>query len=199
MNPRTFVLTVNRPIQRFTETAAHLDSLGIEWERFDGMDNQLCRLLPVDTFDMDRVGEKIGSKHIAATLSHLMLWKVMSYSSEDSWWSLEYDVRMVSNWKEEYERAMSVMPEDADIIFLGSCCCKGRPTIHVAENVYDVKYPLCGHAQEIKRKALPVLLQEQQKICMPLDVALYHQAFPKLKVYTILPPIVEQHGTPLPP
>jgi len=199
MNPRTFVLTVDREIKCFNETAQHLNEMGVEWERFNGFDNRICKLLPVETFDMDRAGEKIGPKHIAATLSHMMLWKVMSYTSEDRWWSLEYDVRMVDGWKEQYEQAMSVMPDNVDIIFLGSCCTKGRATTHIGENVYEVKWPLCGHAQEIRRSALPILLKEQQKICMPLDIALYQQAFPKLKVMTILPPIIVQAGPSLPP
>lgn len=199
MNPRTFVLTVNRPIKCFAETAEHLNSLGIQWERFNGMDNQLCRLQPLDTFDLDRVGEKIGAKHVAASLSHYLLWKTMSYQSDDSFWVLEYDVRMETGWESMYELAMSSMPDDWDIIFLGSCCCKGRPTTQIANNVFEVKYPLCGHAMMYRKKALPILLQEHQKICMPLDVALYYQSFPKLKVYTILPPIVTQHGGFLPP
>lgn len=199
MNPRTFVLTVNRPIQRFDDTMKHLNSLKIQWERFNGMDNQLCRLSPVDTFDIDRVGEKIGSKHIAATLSHYMIWKVMMYQPEDSFWVLEYDVRMTIEWKAEYKEALAVLPEDWDMVFLGSCCCNGRETKFIGNNLYEVKYPLCGHAIMYRKKALPVLLQEHQKICMPLDVALYYQSLPKLRVYTILPPIVVQAGTPLPP
>lgn len=199
LTPRVFVLTVNRHIQRFTDTAAHLDDIGMEWERFNGFDNQLCRLLPMDSFDLDRVGEKIGIKHVAATLSHYSIWKLMSYSTDDMFWVLEYDVRMVEGWEAEYERAMSVMPEDWDVVFLGSCCCKGRDTTHIGENVYEVKYPLCGHALCYRKKALPVLLHEHQTIRMPLDVALYYQSFPKLRVYTILPPIVEQHGTFTPP
>lgn len=196
--PRTFVLTVDRQIKRFDETAAHLDSLGIEWERFNGMDNTLCRLNPVDTFDIDRVGERIGPKHVAACLSHYLLFKVMSYSPEDEWLVLEYDARMVDGWKEQYERAMSVMPDDYDVIFWGSCCCEGRPTTHIAENVYEVLWPLCGHAISYRRKALPVLLKECQRIWAPLDVSLFYGALPKLRCYTILPAMIGQAGTPLP-
>lgn len=199
MNPRTFVLTVDRDIKRFDETAAHLDSLGIAWERFNGVDNQLCRLNPVDTFDLDRVGERIGPKHVAACLSHFLLWKVMSYLPEDEFLVLEYDARLPADWPEQYERAMSVMPDDADVIFWGSCCCAGRETRHVAENVYEVRYPLCGHAIGYRKKALPTLLKEHQKIYAPLDIALMFGALPKLRVYTILPAIIEQAGTPLPP
>jgi hypothetical protein len=198
MTPRTFVLTIDRQINRFDETVKHLDIEGIEWERFDGFDNQRCRLNSKDTFDLDRAGERLEAKHVAATLTHWAAWKVAWYSSEDSWWFLEFDVRMVPDWSEQYERAMSVMPDDWQVIFLGSCCCKGRETTHVSENVYEVKYPLCGHAIQIRRSALPTLLHEHQKINMPLDIALYHNSLPKLRTYCILPRIIEQHNTHLP-
>lgn len=197
--PRIFVLTVDRPIARFDATAEHLNALGIKWEKFLGFDNQICRLNPVDTFDFDRAGERISPKHIAATLSHMAIWYVMLYQSDDYFWVLEYDARLTPDWEAKYEEAMSVLPKDWDVLFLGSCCCTGRPTTHIGKNVYEVKYPLCGHALMYRKKALWTLIKEQQKICMPLDIALYHQAFPKLRVYTILPPVVVQEGTPLPP
>lgn len=197
--PRTFVLTVDRSIKRFDECAKHLDCLGISWERFDGVDNQICKLAPVETFDIDRVGERIGAKHICAALSHYLLWKVCSYLPEDRFLICEYDVFFPSDWQEQYDRAMSVMPDDADMIFWGSCCTAGRESRHVGENVYEVKYPLCGHGIEVRRKALPVLLREQQKINMPLDISLYHLSLPKLRVYTVLPAMIGQAGTPLPP
>jgi hypothetical protein len=123
----------------------------------------------------------------------------MEYQPDDSFIVLEYDVEMGANWLERFNTNMAVMPDDWDVIFLGSCCCKGRPTTHVDGDIYEIKYPLCGHAMMYRKKALPILLYEHQKICMPLDIALYHQSFPKLRVYTILPPIVNQRGTPLPP
>jgi GR25 family glycosyltransferase involved in LPS biosynthesis len=199
VTPRTFVLTVDRPIARFDECAAHLDEQGIQWERFNGFDNQVCKLSPVKTFDFDRVGERIGPKHICATLSHYLVWQVMAYQSDDSFWLLEYDVRMMPDWRESYDTAMSVMPDDWDVVFLGSCCTAGRESRHIAGNVFEVKYPLCGHAIMYRRKALPVLLREHQDIYQPLDIAMMFQSLPKLRVYTILDPIVTQAGTYLPP
>ncbi len=192
MNPRTFVLTVDREIKCFNETAQHLDSMGIKWERFNGFDNKICRLNAKDTFDLDRAGERLEAKHVAATLSHYMVWKVMEYQPDPFFWVLEYDVRLVHDWMYTYRTAIDNLPEDWDILFLGSCCCKGRPTTHIGGNIYEVKYPLCGHAIMYRKKALPTLLREHQKINMPLDIALFYLSLPKLKVYTALPPIVEQ-------
>lgn len=209
--PPTFVLTVRRDIKRFNETVKHLDEQGIRWSRFDGFDNQITRLQPMDTFDLDRAGEKIGAKHVAATLTHYLLWNMMKYQPDDSFVALEFDVRFVDGWKEQFDQAMSIMPDDWDMIYLGSCCCKGRESTPIdwqytkcgdryeKTNVFEVKYPLCGHAIMYRKKCLETLLTIHQKINMPLDIALYYMSLPKLRVYTILPRIVEQHGTFLPP
>lgn len=198
-NPRTWVLTVNRPIRRFDATAEHLNSLGIAWERFDGMDNMLCRLGSLDTFDVDRVGQHLSPKHVAACLSHYLLWKTMLYQPDQYFWVLEYDARLMPNWESDYTAAMSVLPQDWDVVFLGSCCTSDKPKRHIGKNLYEVKYPMCGHGLMYHKKALPVLLQEHQKIFAPLDIAMLMTSLPKLNVFTILPAVVGQADTPLPP
>lgn len=201
--PRTFVLTVRRTIKRFDDTVAHLDEQGIKWERFDGVDNQICRLASLDTFDLDRAGEHIEAKHVAATLTHYLLWQTMKYQSDDSFVALEFDVRFVEGWREQFNRAMAILPDDWDVVYLGSCCCKGRdqsPVMTGLEtNLFEVRYPLCGHAIMYRKKSLETLLTIHQKINMPLDIAMFFNSLPKLRVYTILPRIVEQHATHLPP
>lgn len=196
--PKTWVLTVDRHIARFEVTAKHLDELGVNWHRFDGYDNERCKLSPVMTFDLDRAGERIGSKHIAATLSHMAIWYVQLYQPDDSFIVYEYDVELAPDWRTQFNRAMKVMPDDWDVIMLGSGCRAGRETKHIAENVYEIKYPLAGHAIMYRKKALPVLIREHQRIYQPLDIAMFMQSFPLLRVYTIVEPIANQRGTPLP-
>ncbi len=123
----------------------------------------------------------------------------MLYAPEDVFWVLEYDARMTDGWEARYRQVMNELPDDWDVLFLGSCCARDKPTKRVSDNIYEVRYPMCGHALMYRKKALPVLLQEHQKLWAPLDIALMHGAFPKLRVYTVLPPLVVQHGTPLPP
>ena len=203
--PRTFVLTVRREIKRYNDTIKHLDEQGIAWERFDGFDNTITKLQAIDTFDLDRAGERLQAKHVAATLTHTLLWKVMQYQPDESFVALEFDVRFVEGWREQYDRAMNLLPDDWDLVYLGSCCCEGRlkyPVPHVSPftmNLWDVRYPLCGHAIMYRKKCLETLLTIHQKINMPLDIAMFNMSLPKLRVYTILPSIVEQHNTFLPP
>ncbi len=199
------MLTVRRQIKRFDETAAHLDSLGIQWEPFFGLDNQITRLAAKDSFDFDRAGAKLDNKHVAATLTHYLLWNMMSYQPDESFIALEFDVRFVDGWREQFDEAMSSLPEDWDLVNLGGCCCKGRETYDVvnngvkAKNLFDVRYPLCGHAIMYRKKCLETLLRMHQKIDMPLDIAMFQLSLPRLRCYTILPRIVEQHNTFLPP
>lgn len=204
--PRTFVLTVNRPIRRFDETVKHLDEIGIKWEPFIGMDNTKCRLNSKDTFDIDRAGERLEAKHVAATLTHYLLWKTMCYQPDESFVALEFDVRFVEGWQQKFNFAMEALPDDWDLVYLGSCCCEGRekhPVIakgaDTVGNLWDVRYPLSGHAIMYRKKCLETLLDVHQKINMPLDIAMFHLSLPKLRCYTILPRICEQHGTYLPP
>lgn len=207
--PRTFVLTVRRPIKRFDDTCAHLDEIGIKYEPFYGFDNQITRLNAKDSFDIDRSGERLEAKHVAATLTHYLLWGVMQYQPDDSFVALEFDVRFVQDWEMQFDLAMAVIPNDWDLVYLGSCCCKGREMVAVfpkddgpyknMTNLYEVKYPLCGHAIMYRKKCLETLLNVHQKINMPLDIAMFNLSLPLLKVYTILPRIVEQHATFLPP
>lgn len=197
--PKVWVLTVERHIARFDATAKHLDELGIKWERFNGMDNTICRLNPIETFDLDRAGERIGPKHVAACLSHYLILKVMEYRKEDSWITLEYDARLPENYQERFAQIEKDLPDDWQIVHIGSCCCAGRPTKHIKGEVYEVLWPLCGHGTWVRKSALPVLLKECQRIYMPLDIMLFADVLPKLRSYTIIPPLVTQCGTPLPP
>lgn len=197
--PRIWVLSVERHIQRYDDTSIHLDRLGIPFEKFNGFDNTKTRLLPMDSFDFDRVGEHIGPKHIAATLSHMAIWFVMSYQPDDHFIVFEYDVRIATNFAEQYAEVMENLPDDWQVCFLGSCCCAGRKQTQIKGNVYEVEMPLCGHALMYRKSALPILIREHQKIHQPLDIAMVTQSLPLLKTYVVLPRIVEQHGTPLPP
>lgn len=111
---------------------------------------------------------------------------------------LEEDAIFIDGWKEIFLQALKDVPEDFDFLFLGSCCTEGRESIHIKGNVYHVKYPMCGHAYLIAQKAFPLLVENCRDACIPFDVHLFDGLFDKLKVYTILPRLANQHDTELP-
>lgn len=199
--PRTFVLTVKRTMDTYEKERQHLAERGIACEPFIGLDNLVFRLNPIDTFDIDRAGDHIGQKQVCAHMSHYLIWKVMSYLPDDAFWVLEYDAEFVPQWRFLFNQAMNHAPDDWDMIYMGSCCCGVDPAKwpHLGGGLFEVKWPLCGHAIMYRKKALPVLLEAHQKVWAPLDIAMKHDSLPKLKVYTILPRIVSQRNTFIPP
>lgn len=111
---------------------------------------------------------------------------------------LEDDCRFIDGWKERLEQALLDVPADFDFLFLGACCTEGRPTEHIKGDVYEVKYPLCGHANIIAKKAIPTLLNRMRDCCVNFDIHLFDEGFKDLKVYTILPRLANQPGTEIP-
>lgn len=196
---KTFVLTVARKKDKLERELQHLAERGIRAEPFYGLDHLVFKLNTVDTFDIDRKGDHIGITHVCAHMTHYLCWKVLSYLPGDAFWVLEYDAAFTTDWRLRFNQAMSHAPDDWDIVFLGSCCTEGRPARHFGGGLWEVKWPLCGHAMMIRKKALPVLLEAHQKVWAPLDIALYHDSLPKLKVFTILPRLADQFDTLIPP
>jgi GR25 family glycosyltransferase involved in LPS biosynthesis len=150
------------------------------------------------TFDLNKAGERLGIGPLVACLSHYMLWMVMSYLPGDSFWVLEDDAEFVDNWRWEYSEAISVLPNDWDVVFLGSCCASWSDKVWVEKNLAEVRYPMCGHAIMYRKKALATLLRIHQKIWAPLDIAMKFDSLPQLQCYTILPRIVNQRGSYIP-
>jgi hypothetical protein len=141
----------------------------------------------------------LGAHTVAGFLSGYMIY-VVAYSHPE--WKyimfMEEDCIFRDGWKENLEQALKDVPEDFDILYVGHCCTQGREATHIKGNVYEVKYPLCGHCYIIARKALPVLIENCRDACIPLDVLLFDYVHEKLKVYTIMPRLADQHGTELP-
>jgi len=187
--PRTFVLTIKRRLPEFEAMRKALADRGIAAEPFLGMDSAITRLDHLDTFDLDAPGGKIGLKGVTLCLHYYQMWKVLSYLEGDRFWVLEDDAEFDKDWRERYDSAMAVLPDDWDVVFMGSCCTEGRPCISVGNNLYESQWPMCTHAMMYRKKALPTLLEVHEKIWAPIDIAMVTASLPKLRVYTILPRI----------
>lgn len=146
-------------------------------------------------------GLMMGYKHVGLCLSHYMLWSALDIlpKSNTHFLILEDDARFPQDWSKRTEKALADTPKDFDILMIGSCCCADKPNNLVAGEVWDVRYPSCTHAYIVARKALPVLLKTQRKIWTIIDQALIANTFPFMKVYTVLPRIVEQSSVNLVP
>lgn len=196
-HPRAFVITLKRTSERYAKEQEHLRSVGISAEPFYGLDAAIAGLQTDHTYEVDNPGTNyhMGPKLVALYLSHYMLWRVLQYLPEDVFWVLEDDAQWDAEWAKQYAEAMSVVPKDWDLVWLGSCCTGERVAKCIAKNLYDVRYPLCTHAYQVHKKALATMIDVHQKVWAPLDLALMFDSMPQLNVYTILPRLAAQWNT----
>ena len=208
-NIRPFVMVVPEFPERTVSIQKHLRESGIEAEEFPcvcAYDKLVAPAEPVSglytihPYEVDAPGSgyRIGPKGVALCVSFQMFWTMCSFLPDDYFFFIEWDAKFSPNWLERANQAVLDTPKDFDFLFLGSCCCEGKPQTHIKGDIWEVKYPMCNHAQIIAKKAMGTLLRTQRKIYAPADISLAFHAFPHLKVYTLLPRCVDQSDTKIP-
>jgi len=200
-NIRAFVVTLQEMPEKETFIQKHFSEVGVEAESFNGFSAAISGLKTVHCYERDAPGSgwQIGQKPVATWLSFYMLWSAMSFMSEHYFLQLEWDAHFSPDWKKRTEQALRDVPPDFDLLYLGSCCCQEHPKKHIKGDVYETSTVQCGHAIIIAKKALPIMLKTQRKVYAPLDISLLLHTLPLLKTYVVLPRIVEQFDTVIPP
>jgi GR25 family glycosyltransferase involved in LPS biosynthesis len=196
---RTFCITLPESPQRKARAAEHFKSVDIQTEWFDGIHAEKFGIQTHHTYEHDNPGTnfRIGFKPTGIWLSHFMLWSALRLLWDDYFLILEDDAKFEKNWHQRLVDALQSVPKDFDMLYVGSCCCKDRPMKLIKNQVWEVKYPMCTHAYIVAKKALPTILRTQRKIYAPIDIGLAFDTLPLLKVYTVLPRIVDQFDTKL--
>ncbi len=194
---RPFVVTVQECPERTEKILKHFKDVGVEAECFGGISSAKSGIDTKWTYEIDNPGSgwRIGEKPVATWLSFYMLWSAMNVCPDKHFLQCEWDCHWQPNWRPRAEQALRDVPPDFDLLYLGSCCTKDVPKKHVKGEVWDVRYPMCGHAVIIAKKALPVMLATQRKVYAPLDISLALHTLPRLKVFTVLPRLADQFDT----
>lgn len=208
-HPRTFVVSGPWRQEAYDRQSQHLTERGIPHEMFVGLDTDTCLLDHTGSPFVTKDGQSMhpdgvtvyhhGHKVIVCCVRILMVMKALQYCPEDAFWTMDDDAEFAEDWKERWEQAMAVLPDDWDVVLIGHCCANDKPRTHVGNNLYEVKYPMCCHVLQIRKKALPTLTMVHQRIWAPIDIAMQQESFPLLRVYTIMPSLAGQRGTILPP
>ncbi len=196
------VITLPSQPERRRRTLFHLNSQKIKHEFFNGFDGPALGLTTVFPYEVDSPGSGyiMHSKSVGLVLSHLTLWKIgkdiLGISPSSHITVMEDDVEFIPGWRDRYNTAMEKMPDDWDMIFIGSCNCADKPKEEIGGGVFKVLEggPQCCHAYMVRGRALAKLIDSFERIWAPVDLALIFDAFPKLNVYTILPRLAGQHG-----
>ena len=148
----------------------------------------------------------LGDGKTAGVISHYILYNVMKALPDEYFMVLEDDARFVDGWKEKIETALKDVPKDFDFLFVGSCCAEDKQPKRIKGDIYYYPhrpehpdwYPQSGFCYIVAKKCLQHLIDTQRTTADPVDVGLIYRAFPKMKVYAILPRLADQGDTPLP-
>lgn len=186
-----------------SHTRQHFLDRGVDARFFYGLH---APNLGIDTtlpYEVDAPGSgfRMGPKPTGCWLSHRALWAACLLTDEEEFLILEDDAKFPENWKQRFDAARSDLPSDWDVLFVGSCCTVGGPSQHVKGEVHEVRWPMCLQAYMVRRRALETMIrtQDEARCYGPIDITLRFHTWPKLRVYTVLPRIVEQFNTDIPP
>lgn len=199
---RSFCLCLPESPERTEKAKAHFrEQLVYDVTFFEAIHAEKFGLRTLFPYEVDNPGSgfNMGAKPTGIWLGHYMLWGALNLLPEDLFMVLEIDAKFESGWHSRISQALSDVPRDFDMLYPGSCCCGGRQKTHVKGEVYEVKYPMCTHCYIVAKKALPVLLRTQRKCYAPIDISMNFHSHPEMKVYTVLPRIVDQFETNIQP
>ncbi len=196
---KTFLITCPELSNDLIEAKKHLDARGIDFDVIQGIHGETFGLLPSRPYNEDRPGQGhlTPISQVGLTLSHYMTWQVCQHCPGDEFMILEADCKFPADWKERLDIEMDDLLDDWDIFLIGNSNTHDKEKKHICGDVWEVKYPFCTHAYIVRRKALQVLLTHCRDATMKIDLLMIKKAYPLLRVFTMLPRLVEQRGTDL--
>ena len=192
---------------------AHFTARGVTPQLFRGINGVRSRLHPL-VFESGRTTYPVTAC-MGCWLSHRALWAACLLLPDDEFFLLEEDAMFARNWKVRLDKARAYLPHDWDILFVGSCHAAGKEARHVGGEVFEFKklvpaphnsllggfappslygYPLCCHALLLRRKALMPLIETLDAIGVhqSIDIAMANHGLAELRVFGVLPRIVDQ-------
>lgn len=180
------------------ETRQHFAARGVDAHFFRGIPAEKVGIDTTLPYDVDYPGRgnKISPAATGIWVSHRMLWAACLLLPDDLFFIVEDDSKFPTNWVHRVNDAMTAAG-DFNMLFVGSCCTAGKPSKHVAGDVYEVKWPMCLHGYIVRRRVLETLILglDEARCYAPVDIALLLHVLPKLGgVYTVIPRILEQHN-----
>ncbi len=201
---KTFAITCSEFNDRMLISDKHFFDRDIKVSWINGIHGETFGLLPSRPYNEDNPGQGhlTPISQVGLTLSHYMVWSICYHwpvdeGRDEGFMILEDDAKFPVDWKERLDTAMTDLPDDWDIFLIGNSNTEDKEKKHVCGDVWEVKYPFCTHAYLVRRKALPVLLTHCRDATMKIDLLLIKKAYPLLRVFTMLPRLVEQRGTDL--
>lgn len=131
---------------------------------------------------------------LGTTISKLLTWTICVERGEEELIIFEDDVVLCPSFKKEFETSYKALPPDWQVVHLGHCCTEGLPSTQINDRVWEIQQPLCCHAVLWKRAALIYTLDYFRRVSFgsPSDITLARLIYPKLRSYSLVPPLAFQ-------
>ena len=200
---KTFCICLPERPDQIEAAKKHFEKAGVEnLEWIWGLDSNVSGLDTVHCYEVDAPGSgfKMGPKPTGIWLAHWTTWQVIMRSTEEHVMVLETDAKFEPGWKEKFEEALKIVPHNYDFLHIGHCCMEGfNDRKWIGGSVWESKRAQCSHAYVIRRAVIPFILKTLRKVWAPVDIQIQMECFPSLKCYAVMPRLVSQHCTDLPP
>ena len=178
------------------DEAEHFRALGVPAQFFFGIHASKLGITTTVPYEVDIPGSGyiMEPSGTGCWLSHRALWAALLLLPDEQFLIVEDDAKFPADWEAQFETTLRNTPGDWDMIYVGSCCAADKPREHVVGNVWEVRWPFCTHGYFVTRSALKKLIdtQDEARCYAPIDISLTLHSLPHLKVYTVLPRILDQ-------
>jgi len=191
---------------REKECVKYMESFGIKAVPISGFRASNCGISTEYYNSVKK--DRMGVKSIVAGLSHFSVWATIkwavesgAYPKDQPFFVVEDDCKFVSdNWKEKLTEELQHVPEDWDVIYVGSCCAAPYEyNRHIGGNVYRLTHGMCTHCYYVTYEGACMLMKTNQKVWCPIDIQMLVDSIPFMKFYGILPRLAYQDGANLDP
>lgn len=191
---QTWCITCSQTPERKTSTEKHLRNNGILPNWWFGFHGKTWGLEPIVRGLTPKDRMSIG--HIGLNLSYWALWQHLLYENHNEFLIFEDDVIVCNNFQEEFDQCKIGLPTDWQFVYIGHIGLEERelPELITKRVAKLREYPVGTHATLVHRSALPILLEENQRVELPIDEQLAKYTLPKLKVYAFVPSLANQRS-----
>lgn len=187
-------ITCSQTPERKKSTEEHLRNCGIIPNWWLGFHGKTWGLKPIINGPSPKDYMSVG--HIGLNLSYWALWQHLLYEDDNEFLLFEDDVVLCENFQQKFENCKIDLPKNWQFVYVGHIGLEDRESPKlITKRVGELReYPVGTHAFLVNKSALLILLEENQRVELPIDEQLAKYTLPKLNVYAFLPSLANQRS-----
>lgn len=191
---KVFVINMEKDVKRMSQIGTLFKKDNISFERTEAVNGKTLSQDDKNAFVSKVCHSICTDSMIGCALSHYNIWKRVVKEGLKSVLVFEDDVYFMDNYEEIFNKAITELPEDWDIFYLGciGMCDKNKdyknPFMYTmelfknketnklkSENIFIPEFPLATHAYAISLEGCKKLLKKIEKVSYHIDFLMARQ------------------------